>query len=180
MIRTRVGYTGGTKADPTYYSLGDHTETIEIDFDPAVISYGQLLELFVASHNPCAKPWSRQYMSAIFFHDAEQKRAAEQWASRVAAQRGAAVQTLITKAERFYLAEDYHQKYQLRSQKDVVAELLAIYPELRDFVDSTAATRLNGYLAGYGSRADLARELPQFGLSAAAREKVSALPPRRK
>lgn len=68
MIRTRVGYAGGSKENPTYYSLGDHSETIQIDYDPTQISYGQLLEVFWNSHNPTYEPWSRQYMSIIFYH----------------------------------------------------------------------------------------------------------------
>ena len=67
-MRTRVGYSGGISKDPTYRSLGDHAETIQIDFDPRRISYAELLEVFCGSHNPCARPpsvrpSSRQYMS---------------------------------------------------------------------------------------------------------------------
>src|SRR5262249_18399740 len=73
VVRTRVGYTGGTSKDPTYYSLGDHTETLQIDFDPTVITYEQLLEVFWHTHNPCAQPWSRRYMSTVFYHGESQK-----------------------------------------------------------------------------------------------------------
>jgi len=52
VVRTRVGYAGGTTEGPTYKMIGDHTETIEIDYDPAVISYRELLEIFFDSHNP--------------------------------------------------------------------------------------------------------------------------------
>ncbi len=52
MIRTRVGYAGGSEENPTYYDLGGHTETVEIDYDPTRISYEELLAIFWDSHNP--------------------------------------------------------------------------------------------------------------------------------
>ncbi len=67
MVRTRVGYAGGTKRNPTYYNLGDHTETIQIDYDPTYVSYRELLDIFWESHDPAARPWSRQYMAVVFY-----------------------------------------------------------------------------------------------------------------
>jgi len=55
VIRTRVGFTGGSKAAPTYKSLGDHTEAIEIDFDPKEITYDKLLDMFWTHHDPTAR-----------------------------------------------------------------------------------------------------------------------------
>ena len=107
-MRTRVGYTGGTKRNPTYRDLGDHAETIEIDFDPTKTSYAALLDVFWRSHNPCSRPpgsqysGSRQYMSAVFYHGAEQKRLAEASAARLAKERGNAVHTMLEKASTFY------------------------------------------------------------------------------
>ena len=60
VVRTRVGYAGGDKVNPTYKMIGDHTETIEIDYDPEVISYTELLEIFFASHDPYRAAYSRQ------------------------------------------------------------------------------------------------------------------------
>ena len=53
MVRTRCVYTGGTRKNPTYHDLGDHTESLQVDYDPARISYARLLEVFWDSHNPC-------------------------------------------------------------------------------------------------------------------------------
>ena len=175
MVRTRVGYTGGTAPNPTYRSLGDHAEAIQIDFDPRRISYSELLEVFWSSHNPCARPWSRQYMSAIFCHDAGQRRLAESTRKQVAKARGAEVGTLVAEIDTFHRAEDYHQKYRLRRNGDLVAEYLAVYPEPVDFVNSTAVTRVNGYLGGHGALVDLQKDLPRLGLSAAAASRLLAM-----
>ena len=178
-MRTRVGYTGGTKRNPTYRDLGDHAETIEIDFDPTKTSYAALLDVFWRSHNPCSGRSSRQYMSAVFYHDAEQKRLAEASAARVAKARGSAVQTMLEKASTFYLAEDYHQKYRLRNAREIAGEYLRIYPELSGFVDSTTVTRVNGYLGGHGKLSDFRRDLSDLGLSADAQQKLVAAVERR-
>lgn len=155
VVRTRVGYAGGAKADPTYRSLGDHTETIQIDWNPEKVSYEQLLEVFWGSHNPTYPPMSRQYMSAIFYADSAQKELAELSKQRIEAQLGKKVYTEILPLERFYLAEDHHQKYYLRNSPELVAELRAIYPNEADWIDSTAAARLNGYAGGYIALSDL-------------------------
>lgn len=94
--------------------MGDHTETVQIDFDPETISYEELLEVFWASHRPTVPPASRQYASIIFTHGEEQRRLAEASKARLEAAVGR-LYTDIVPLERFYLAEDYHQKYYLRN-----------------------------------------------------------------
>jgi len=74
VIRTRVGYAGGEMEGPSYGKMGDHAETVQVDFDPGRITYAQLLKIFWASHRPTSRNWSRQYMNAIFYHDDEQHR----------------------------------------------------------------------------------------------------------
>lgn len=165
MVRTRVGYTGGKKKNPTYYWLGDHTETLQLDYDPSQLSYSELLAIFWGSHNPSQGPLSRQYMSAIFYHNEEQKKLALQTKEQVAAKIGGEVFTPILAAAKFYLAEDYHQKYRLQKKRDLMKEFRAIYPNHADFVNSKAATRVNGYLAGYGTLEALQSEYKALGLS---------------
>ena len=167
MIRTRVGYAGGTKENPTYYSLGDHSETVQIDYDPTQISYEQLLTVFWSSHSPTYEPWSRQYMSIIFYHNEEQRRLAIETKESEEARLGRAVSTEIVLFSKFYLAEDYHQKYYLRQESALMAEFSAIYPATEDFIASTAVARVNGYVGGYGTRAKLEEEPSIFGLSEA-------------
>ena len=161
-MRTRVGYTGGTLSDPTYRHLGDHTEAFQVDYDPSRTSYEQLLDLFWASHSPGRESLDRQYMAAVFYQGEEQRRVALVSRERIAAGLHE-VYTMLAPLERFHPAEHYHQKYYLRRQADLLEEFRAYSPQ--QFVDSTVAARLNGYVAGQGSVEQLAQELESFGLS---------------
>lgn len=158
--------------DPTYRRLGDHSETIQIDYDPALISYEEILQLFWDNHDPAGRPWSRQYMSIIFYHSDEQQKAAE--ASRMSIERksGAKIYTELVAFSDFYLAEDYHQKYYLQGDKVLSGEIKAYYPVFSDFINSTAAARLNGIVGGYGDPAILAEEIENYGLSPSGLEKI--------
>jgi len=165
VIRTRVGYTGGTTSSPTYHNLGDHTESLQIDFDQTKISYRQLLDIFWSAHDPLVQVWSRQYRAAIFFHDAEQKRQAEASKLNMEQRLQQQVATEILPLHHFYRAEDYHQKYRLQQIPALTTEFSRMYPEFKDFVDSTAAARLNGYLGAHGSLQRLQEEIESYGLS---------------
>jgi len=165
-VRTRVGYTGGTLSDPTYHHLGDHTEAFQVDYDPSRTSYEQLLALFWLSHSPWRESLNRQYMAAIFYQGEGQRRVAVESRERIAAGLHREVRTQLAPLERFYVAEDYHQKYYLRGHADLLGEFRAYSPQ--QFTDSTVAARLNGYVAGQGSVEQLAQELESFGLSAKA------------
>lgn len=158
MLGTTVGYAGGSSENPTYRDLGDHAETVEIHYDPAVVSYKQLLDIFWKSHDSGSRSRSRQYMSAIFYHDDEQRKLAVESMQQEEARTHRKLYTEISPAGRFYRAEDYHQKYYLRQRSDLVDQFRKVYPA-ETFVDSTAAARLNGFLAGYGSLTDLQKEL---------------------
>ncbi len=160
-----MGYAGGTSEDPTYRRLGDHSETVEIDFDPSVITYEELLKVFFAAHDASARPHSRQYMSAVFFHDEEQERLARAVKTREEARTGRSVLTEIVPLSRFYVAEGYHQKYILQGEAVLLRDFTRIYPEFTDLVDSTAAARVNGYLYGCGTPERLEAELELLGLS---------------
>ena len=167
-----MGYAGGRKADPTYSDLGDHSETIQIDYDPAQISYQELLDVFWSSHSPTARPLSRQYASIIFYHTEEQKRLAEASRDREAATSGTPIYTEIVPFAQFYLAETYHQKYRLQQVPALLREFRAIYPQDGEFIDSTAAARVNGYLGGYGALDALQAGIRDLGLSPTAQQKV--------
>lgn len=175
IIKTRVGYSGGKKKDPTYRRIGDHSETIQIDYDPASISYDKLLEIFWRNHDPTHRAWSRQYKSAIFYHDEKQFRLALETKALEEKRRGKKIQTEILPFDRFYLAEDYHQKYQLRRQKELMEEFQAMYSQNIDFVNSTGAARVNGYVSGHGTPEEIKANLKNLGLSDEGQKRLLAI-----
>lgn len=114
------GYIGGTVPDPTYKQVcgGDtgHAEAIRIGYDPAVISYGDLLDVFFATHDPTqlnrqGGDVGTQYRSAIFPLDAAQEAAARAGIARAEPDWPAPIVTTIEPASDWYAAEDYHQQY---------------------------------------------------------------------
>ena len=171
-MRTRVGYAGGSTVDPTYRSIGDHTEAIQIDYDPTVVSFERLLEVFWSGHEPCARSWSTQYQAILFHHDEAQRRAAEASRDCIASARGSEVYTEVAAAGRFYRAEDYHQKYYLRSSP-VGKSVRELYDSELAFVDSTAVARINGHFGGHLSAAQLAEPMRAEGLAAAAERRLT-------
>ena len=114
-------------------------------------------------------------MSAIFTHNDEQKYLAFKTRDREAARRNGKIHSEILPASRFYLAEAYHQKYALRGRSELMKEYEAIYPSFRDFLASTAVTRVNGYVAGYGTCEALREELDGLGISPAGKKRLEDL-----
>lgn len=171
MIRTRVGYCGGMLTNPTYHDLDDHSETIEIDYDPKVLSYEDLVAVFLTAHDPTQPHYSMQYRSAIFYRNEREQEAALGAIERASVFLGP-IRTAVEHLDRFWLAEDYHQKYRLRADKALMAEFHRLCPTEADFVGSTAVARVNGWLDGYGDRIQIDSELPLTGLSEAGQASV--------
>ena len=167
MLRTHVGYAGGRKAKPTYHDLGDHTEAIEVEYDPAVVSYEKLLEVFWSAHDPRGPVGSVQYRSAIFTHDEVQRAAAESSKAARERARGATMNTAIEPATPFTNAEDYHQKWYLRRSRDVVAALVGLVGDERALIDSTLAMRLNAYYGNHVPADTVRDELAALPVDAA-------------
>jgi len=165
VIRTQVGYAGGLQPDPTYYNIGDHIETVQIEFDPKAISYEELLDIFWHNHNPHKPGWLRQYMSAVFYHNNSQENLARETLEREFRKTNREIFTEIIPYTKFYMAEGYHQKYYLRQHRDLVKEYIKIYPDENDFIHSTSAARVNGYVAGYGNLRILEEGIESLGLS---------------
>jgi len=167
-----VGYSGGTTRNPTYYNLGDHSETVQIDYDPSRVSYRELLDIFWKSHNASSRSWSRQYRAAVFYHSEEQRKIAEETRDRLASDTGKRIATAIEPYSGFTIAEDYHQKHSLRLFPELLEELKAVYPDMKGFLNSTAVTRVNGYLGGYGTCDSLQKDIDDFGLSGGGMRKL--------
>ncbi len=160
-----MGYTGGNSRDPDYYNLENHSEAIQVKYDPEVITYKDLLRIFWDSHDPFTATFSRQYQTAVFYHDDNQKKLAEESKESMASMGEKAVYTKIRPLNQFYSAENYHQKYMLRSSPALMVEFKELYSDVNDLVSSTAVARVNGYLGGNGSCDQLKSEISNFGLS---------------
>ena len=117
-----VGYAGGTTENPTYEDVCSHNtghaEVVQVEFDPAVVSYDHLLDVFWSNHNPTTlnrqgPDVGDQYRSVIFYHSPEQKAAAETAKARLekSGRFKHPIVTYIQPAPAFYRAEDYHQRY---------------------------------------------------------------------
>ena len=114
------GYTGGQKVNPSYEEVSaggtGHAESVDIVYDPAKVTYSQLLDVFWHNVDPTQGDGQfcdhgHQYRTAIFYHDAEQKRLAEESKEKVQAKLQKPVVTEIVAASRFYPAEEYHQDF---------------------------------------------------------------------
>lgn len=122
VVSTTVGYTGGDFRDPTYFDVctgaTGHAEAVQLEFDPAQISYEELLNAFWSIHDPTSinrqgADVGSQYRSAIFFHTPEQEAAARRGKELIDAggMHGRPVATQIVPATAFYRAEEYQQRY---------------------------------------------------------------------
>ena len=114
--------------DPDYSNIGDHTETVQVDYDPERITYSQLLEIFWQSHRPDKQSWTRQYMNAVFYHNEQQQQLAMTSKAAVEQRIGRIVKTKVVPLRSFTKAEDYHQKYILKGHYELNKEMLRIYP----------------------------------------------------
>jgi len=125
VISTVVGYTGGHTENPSYKEVctdtTGHAEAAEVTFDPAIVSYEELLKAFWDSHDPTTQnrqgpDVGSQYRSAVFFHDAEQERLAKE-SKMVLDSSGVYSRPIVTEivpAPAFFPAEEYHQKYLMK------------------------------------------------------------------
>ena len=122
VLSTAVGYMGGHTKNPTYSQVCSgktgHAETVEVTYDPLVVSYKELLEVFWSVHDPTTlnrqgPDVGEQYRSVIFYHNPEQKEAAKA-SKRELERSGRYKDTIVTQilpAGKFWTAEDYHQRY---------------------------------------------------------------------
>jgi peptide-methionine (S)-S-oxide reductase len=120
VVSTQVGYSGGEAPKPTYRDVCSgstgHAETLEIKFDPAQVSYDQLLDVFWEVHDPTQRnrqgpDVGTQYRSAIFFHSPDQEAAARASKHAVQERSRKEIVTEIVPAADFHRAEEYHQRY---------------------------------------------------------------------
>ncbi|MFC5652700.1 peptide-methionine (S)-S-oxide reductase MsrA [Paenibacillus solisilvae] len=164
---TRVGYAGGTSAKPTYRQMGDHTETVQIEFDPAIIPFEDILHVFWNNHNPLNinDYKGRQYRSLLLAHDQKQQDSIQHVLELRKEQGKGVPETEIAPYKDFHPAEDHHQKYYLKRFPDAMEKLSTLYPAQDDLIDSTLAARLNGLAKGFTNLERINNEIHQWPLS---------------
>jgi len=123
VTKTEAGYMGGKMKNPTYEDVctdeTGHAEVVQVEFDPKIVPYEKLLEVFWSTHIPTQKnrqgpDEGTQYRSAIFYHSEAQKKTAEKSLKETQKKFKDKIATEIVKANTFYRAEDYHQKYLMK------------------------------------------------------------------
>jgi len=125
VISTTSGYTGGDVANPTYEQVSSggtgHAESVQVIYDPSKVSYAQLLDYFWHHIDPTVKDrqfcdYGHQYRTAIFVHNDEEKKLAEESKKKVEAELKVPIYTQIEQAGQFYPAEEYHQDFYKKNQ----------------------------------------------------------------
>ncbi len=165
VLRTRVGYTGGSLTTPTYESLGNHSEVFEVDYDPDIVSYEDLIHYYFQNFDTRTRPFSLRVNSIIYYRNDSEKMTAQSIKEGYESDYGAGLYAKIDKLDVFYLAEDRHQLSYLKSEISLYNEIRMIYPTSDKQLLSILASKLNGYIAGYGSKENLNQILDQSGLS---------------
>lgn len=146
-----------------------------MDFESDIITYEELLNVFWNSHTPVYEASSRQYMSIIFYHNEQQKRIAEETKLGYEKMKNLKIYTEIIPFTKFYLAESYHQKYYLQLARELMKEFGDNYTNFIDFVNSTSAAQVNGYIKGYGTITRLMNEVSDLGLSEKGQERLKQI-----
>lgn len=143
------GYTGGQVVNPTYQQVCDgntgHAEVVRVTFDPQVISFREILEVFFVIHDPTTlnrqgNDAGTQYRSAIYYHSTAQQAVAAQLIAELTAEKvfGDPIVTEVVAAPVFYVAEDYHQEYFARNSRQQYCQFV-VAPKLAKFRQKFAA-----------------------------------------
>ncbi len=147
VVRTRVGYAGGHETDPTYRALGDHTEVVQVEFDPTRIEFGDVLDVALREHDLRHQTAKRQYQNILFTENDDQRETIEAAIEAGPFDREH-VETRIEALDAFYPAEDYHQKYNLRSHASLLSQFEEAGYDDTDIRESPAAAKLNAHVTG--------------------------------
>jgi methionine-S-sulfoxide reductase len=143
VITAQSGYSGGTKVNPTYEEVCSgstgHAEVIQVKFDPNIISYLELLEVFFKTHDPTTKNQQgadkgTQYRSVILYHNAQQKNDAENILKKLQEAHiwENPIVTELVSFEKFYSAEAYHQEYFINNPQNSYCQLV-VTPKVAKF-----------------------------------------------
>lgn len=127
VIRTTAGYTGGSKEKPTYEEVSSgttgHVEAVQVEYNPEKLTYNRLLDLFWSIHDPTKAnkqgSGGSQYRSVIFYHSKKQQKAALESKKKIKKKYKKPIATEILPATEFYIAEEYHQQYNSKTDRKI-------------------------------------------------------------
>jgi peptide-methionine (S)-S-oxide reductase len=148
VVRTRVGYAGGTKREPTYHDLGNTTEVFQVEFNPDTFTYRNLLNHVFISHAPQNQTRKTQYQSIVLAGTKDQRVVLDDFLT-VYQLTADGIGTRIEQLSRFYPAEGYHQTYNLRSVSSFICVFEAAGYGDDALGESPIAAKLYGYAAGH-------------------------------
>jgi peptide-methionine (S)-S-oxide reductase len=152
VVRTRVGYAGGKEPGPTYESIGDHSEVVQVDYDPNATSFAALVDEAIAQHAPTHQPAKRQYQHVLFYETKEEQGAIER---ALDALEVPSVETRVEPLGSFTVAEPYHQKFNLSGKRWATDAFDDAGYDRAAVRESPAAAKLNAKLGG--------RDVPDLG-----------------
>ncbi|MBA2942602.1 peptide-methionine (S)-S-oxide reductase [Paenibacillus sp. CGMCC 1.16610] len=177
ITRTRVGFAGGTTENPTYRQLGDHSETVEMDFDSSIVSLEAILHVFWSNHNPVNinDYKGRQYRSLVLYRDPSQLDIIRKVMANSEEQGKGTPDTEVAPFKGFYPAEDRHQKYYLKRYPDAIDKLSTLFPTEEALTNATLAARLNGLAKGYTNRDRIINEIRTWLISGKEQEEIIRL-----
>jgi len=147
VVRTRVGYAGGSNPDPTYHALGDHAEAVQVAYDPDELDYGDLVAAAFEQHDPRSQARKRQYQNVVFYESAAERAAVETHIAESDWPDGA-VETRIERLDGFHVAEPYHQTFHLSSTPSLLRPFEEAGYDDAAIRESPAAAKVNAHAAG--------------------------------
>jgi len=172
---TEVGYAGGDMKGPTYHNLGNHTEAIKVIYDPEIISYQELLNIFWENHNHTQKSYSKQYKSIIFCNNNKEEDTVLKFLENKKLEVNKKIYIDIQEIDEFYPAEQYHQKYLFKRNKNMYQQVIELFSGKYKFEDSRIAARLNAYSAGFLTFTEIKKEFKSSYLYLQYKDKIDKI-----
>ncbi|MFF2889686.1 peptide-methionine (S)-S-oxide reductase MsrA [Paenibacillus sp. NPDC057967] len=177
VVRTRVGYAGGTTDKPIYREMGDHTECVQLEYDSDTVAFEELVAIFWERHQPVNINGykGKQYQSLLFYENESQRSAIDRVLLKRERSGLGRPETDIVPCSAFYAAEERHQKYYLKRYPQAIEALSTRYPTQPQLNDSTIAARLNGLAKGYTSMERIKNDIETWQISDAERSGILGL-----
>ena len=148
IVKTRVGYAGGDVDNPQYHDLGTHTETIQLEYDPAQWDFSDVIKRITRSMTLDRQPQMRQYHNILFYTDSREREIIQSTIDSLSHETDDVI-VRIEPIDTFYTAESYHQKYHFRTKRWAVDAFNQAGYDAEALRESPAAAVINSSLAGH-------------------------------